>query len=433
MPRFTVLNLLRPAGAFVFLVTAYLIPRAIIPMAIIAIISYGLYALHNSNWEAKDKLAAFGVLLAVCTFIANQPTAKDYIASFGIQQPVQNAHAMKTFTIENSIENSAHFVCTHNTLTKPVIPCLDRPQYDEYNLLNRNGSDQVLVFGGAKGTGKSSLVQCMLQNVTKGVVQIRTNVHVQNQTPLTCQILKFMKFIEPPSADEDCMLVLQDLLKRAADCLGRKAILVVEAFTRASDVSEIFTPLRKITFDHPLATTALVLSDALAAFSLKSDDRWDLTFVDEFTDAEAIQYLDNRKCLVGNATARTILLNTTTLGMYLHAFVQSNKSVEQFTRERLRHAGGVISSLINVDNTIPKLSGPAFQKLVCMLLEDEYKDGVSLQIANEFLAAPSKAAAILKEAHALLYHMPSETYRFHSRTIRQAALEMKAEKKICQA
>jgi len=302
-------------------------------------------------------------------------------------------------------------------------------------LLNRNGSDQVLVFGGAKGTGKSSLVQCMLQNVTKGVILIETNVHVQNQTPLTCQILKAMKFIEPPSADEDCMLVLQDLLKRAADCLGRKAILVVEAFTRASDVSEIFTPLRKITFDEKLATTALVLSDALAAFSLKSDDRWDLTFVDEFTDAEANQYLDNRKCLVGNATARTILLNTTTLGMHLHAFVQSNKSVEQFTRERLESAHSTISHLINVKNREgPELSGPAFEKLVCMLLEDEYKNGVSLQIANDLLSIiPSKAAAILKEAHALLYHMPSETYRFHSRTIRQAALEMKAEKKICQA
>lgn len=395
MPHFTVLNLLRLAGALVFFVTAYLIPRAIIPVVVIAAISYGLYALYNSfvcysvccvsnllyrDWEVKDKFTAFGAFLAICTLIANQPTAKDYIASFGIQQPVQNAHATKTFTIENSIENSADFVCAHNTLTKPVVACLDRPEYNGFSLLGRNSTRKVLVFGGAKGTGKSYQVQCMLQKVTAGVILIETNAGA-NQTPLSCQILKAMEFIEPPSAEEDCMRSLQKVLLRAGQCLGRKVILVVEAFTKASDVSEIYTPIRKITYDHPLATTALVLSDALAAFSLKSADRWDLLFVDEFTDAEANEYLDKRDCLVGNATARAILLNTTTLGMNLDAFVDSKQSVEEFSRNLLRHAGGVISNLRTVTNS----SWPAFEQLVCMLLEDEYKDGVSLQIANEFV------------------------------------------------
>ena len=306
-----------------------------------------------------------------------------YTSSAVLLWPIHNGLQKLTRTIDNKIQLSADFVCTHNTLTKPVVPCLDRPQYDEYNLLNRNDSDQVLVFGGAKGTGKSSLVQCMLQNVTKGVILIETDSGT-GETPLACQILKAMKFLEPPSAKEDCMLALQQVLQKAAVCLGRKPILVVEAFTRASDVAEIYTPLRKITFDHPLACTALVLSDALAAFSLKSNDRWDLTFVDEFTDAEANQYLDNRKCLVGNATARAILLNTTTLGMDLHAFVKSKKSVEQFARELVRRAVTVLANLINVDNSVFKLSGPAFEKLVCMLLGDEYKDGVPANIADEF-------------------------------------------------
>ena len=329
---------------------------------------------------SKDVI--FGAVIGVMIISPLAVTLTNLLGD--IQQPVQNAHATKTFTIENSIENSADFVCTHSTLTKPVIPCLDRPQYDEYNLLYRNASDQVLVFGGAKGTGKSSLVQCMLQNVTKGVILIETDSGT-GETPLACQILKAMKFLEPPSAKEDCMQVLQQVLQKAAVCLGRKPILVVEAFTKASDVAEIYTPLRKITFDHPLACTALVLSDALAAFSLKSNDRWDLTFVDEFTDAEANQYLDNRKCLVGNATARAILLNTTTLGMDLHAFVKSKKSVEQFARELVRRAVTVLANLINVKNhQVPELSGPAFEKLVCVLLGDEYKDGVPANIADEF-------------------------------------------------
>jgi hypothetical protein len=193
-----------------------------------------------------------------------------------------------------------------------------------------------------------------------------------------------MKFFEPPSAKEDCMLALQQVLQKAAVCLGRKPSLVVEDFTKAHAVSEIFTPLRKIFFDQPLACTALVLSDALAAFSLKSSDRWDLFFIDEFTDAEANEYLDKRKCLVGNATARAILLNTTTLGMNLDAFLESKSSVEQFTRELIQRARSTLSHLINVKNSVAELSGPAFEKLVCMLLDDDYKDGVSKEIANEF-------------------------------------------------
>jgi len=380
----------------------------------------------------KDKLSAISIFLVVLTLIVNQPAAKDYIASFGIQQPVQNAHATKTYTVENSIDNCADFVRTHNTLTKTVAPCLDRPEYNEYSLLNRNDSNRVLVFGGAKGTGKSYLVQCMLQHVSGGVVLVETNPG-EYKSPLTCQILKAMKFLEPPSADEDCMSALQDVLRRAALSLGRKPIIVIEAFTKASDVSEIYTPIRKITFDHPLACTALVLSDALASFSLKSSDRWDLFFVDEFTDAEANQYLDSRNCLTENATARAILLNTTTLGMNLDAFVQSKRSVEEFTRGLFLDAESLLSRLISSRNSDSMLSGAAFEKLVCMLLEDQYKDGVREKITNAFLAAPSKAAAVLKEAHAVLYHMPTKTYRFHTRTIRQAALEMREQKEICQA
>ena len=332
----------------------------------------------------KDKLSAISIFLVVFTLIVNQPAAKDYIASFGIQQPVQNAHATKTYTVENSIDNCADFVRTHNTLTKPVVPCLDRPEYNQYSLLNRNDSDQVLVFGGAKGTGKSSLVQCMLQNVSGGVILVETNPG-EYKSPLTCQILKAMKFLEPPSADEDCMRALQEVLRRAAVCLGRKPIIVIEAYTTASDVSEIYTPIRKITFDHPLACTALVLSDALASFSLKSSDRWDLFFVDEFTDAEANQYLDSRNCLTENATARAILLNSTTLGMNLDAFVQSKRSVEEFTRGLVLDARSIIKDLITSRNSASELNGFAFEKLVCMLLEEQYKDGVSKEITAEFV------------------------------------------------
>ena len=402
MPRFTVLNLLRLAGALVFLVTAYLIPRAIIPVAVIVAILGGMTALYHAfvchsvccvsnllyrNWEVKDKLTAFGAILAVCTLIANQPTAKDYIASFGIQQPVQNAHATKTFTTDNKIQLSADFVCTHNTLIRPDVPCLYRSEYNKYNPLNRNGSKRPLVFGGAKGTGKSFQVRCMLQNVTGGVIHIRTNAHVQNQTPLSCQILKAMNFIEPPSADEDCMNALRGVLIKAAVCLDRKPILVVEAATTSSDVSEIYTPIRDITYEDQVACTTLVLSDALAAFSLKPNDRWELIFVDEFTEEEANQYLDNRKCLMGkaNVTARETLLNTTMRGADLDTFVDSTTSVEEFTRELISRAGTTIVRLINVKNhEVPELSGPAFEKLVCMLLEDKYKDGVHEQITDKF-------------------------------------------------
>ena len=225
----------------------------------------------------------------------------------------------------------------------------------------------------------------MLQNVTGGVVQIRTDPVIQRES-MYCQILEAMDFGDIPPTVPKCFETLQKVLLRSGQCLGRKPILVFEVYaTTISDVSDIYKPIRAITYDEKLATTALVLSDALAAFSLKSSDRWDLTFVDEFTDAEANEYLDNSKCLVGNATARAILLDATMRGMDLHSFAQSKKSVEEFTRELILFARITISNLVNVKNReVPELGGPAFEKLVCMLLEDKYKDGVSPEMTEKF-------------------------------------------------
>jgi hypothetical protein len=143
-----------------------------------------------------------------------------------------------------------------------------------------------------------------------------------------------------------------------------------------------------MTFDTKLACAALVLSDALASFSLNPNDRWELAFIDEFTEAEARQYLNNRDCLVHNATARAILLKPTTLGLDLHKFVQSNQSVEQFTQDLMGQAGGVVGCLVHHDSVRAKLAGLAFEMLVCMLLDDQHKDGVAVELTWEFAERP---------------------------------------------
>jgi hypothetical protein len=98
--------------------------------------------------------------------------------------------------------------------------------------------------------------------------------------------------------------------------------------------------------------------------------------------------LDSRNCLVHNATARALLINTTTLGAHLDAFVQSKQSVEQFTQDLMRQARGDVAFLIRVHSYVLELSGAAFEKLVCMLLEDRYKDGVAVELTLEFAERP---------------------------------------------
>ena len=81
-------------------------------------------------------------------------------------------------------------------------------------------------------------------------------------------------------------------------------------------------------------------------------------------------------------------------------------------------------------------SGPAFKQLIIDLLENT-SDGRSLQgfddraenlglpssSTDEYLASPRVVANLYNkgDAHAVLYHRPSDTWRFHSTSHRRAA------------
>ena len=92
-----------------------------------------------------------------------------------------------------------------------------------------------------------------------------------------------------------------------------------------------------------------------------------------------------------------------------------------------------IRELIRLEGPTDEASGPAFKQLIIDLLENT-SDGRSLQenlglpssSTDEYLASPRVVANLYNkgDAHAVLYHQASDTWRFHSTSHRRAAERM---------
>ena len=93
-----------------------------------------------------------------------------------------------------------------------------------------------------------------------------------------------------------------------------------------------------------------------------------------------------------------------------------------------------VSGLVNLKSGGEGQNGKAFKRLVIDLLENTC-DGRSLQgfdarlenlglprvATTEYLEKPATVCELFESDHALLYHRPSDTYRFHSTSHRRAA------------
>ena len=97
-----------------------------------------------------------------------------------------------------------------------------------------------------------------------------------------------------------------------------------------------------------------------------------------------------------------------------------------------------VDALVNVEGDNVKSNGTAFTRLIIELLENT-SDGWSLQgfdhgegaanlglprdVTGDYLVAPGPASEVFQQNgyHAVLYHGPSDSYRFHSTEHRRAA------------
>ena len=125
----------------------------------------------------------------------------------------------------------------------------------------------------------------------------------------------------------------------------------------------------------------------------------------------------------------------------MHLLAAAEEGFREFIALAKRKAKLDIRALVNLEGPTTKASGPAFQRLIEDLLK-KTRDGWSLEgfdgsvenpglpssSTDEYLVSPQLVADVYKnKCHAVLYHQPSDTYRFHSTSHRRVAEEMFAE------
>jgi hypothetical protein len=199
-------------------------------------------------------------------------------------------------------------------------------------------------------------------------------------------------------------------------------------------VREVAKVFKRLTVDLEAAHVILVLSDGIAAFALPNDpDRQTLVWVDDFTPDEAVTYLDGRGCMLPahdktnaqpahdktNAQRRRELLM---LGGTRPALLRKVCDILPAYREA--HLSAKVSSAtLDVEGLLwdGQTFSSDFGRLMCALLNATDLDGVPTSAARDYLAPPRTVVESFKRNHAVMFHMPTRTYRFHSPAHRQAA------------
>ena len=203
--------------------------------------------------------------------------------------------------------------------------------------------------------------------------------------------------------------------------------IVVEIDRGTMDVlvREVATVFKRLTVDLNAAHVILVLGDASAAFALPNDpNRQTLVWVDDFTPDEAVTYLDGRGCMLpahdkANAQRRRELLK---LGGTRPALLRKVCDILPASREA--HLSALVSSAtVDIEGLLwdGRTFPSDFGRLMCALLNATDLDGVPISAAREYLAPPRTVVESFKRNHAVMYHMLTCTYRFHSPAHRQAA------------
>ena len=193
-------------------------------------------------------------------------------------------------------------------------------------------------------------------------------------------------------------------------------------------VREVAKVFKRLTVDLKAAHVILVLGDAIAAFALPNDpNRQTLVWVDDFTPDEAVTYLDGRGCMLpahdkANAQRRRELLK---LGGTRPALLRKVCDILPAYREA--HLSAKVSSAtLDVEGLLwdGQTFSSDFGRLMCALLNATDLDGVPTSAARDYLAPPRTVVESFKRNHAVMFHMPTRTYRFHSPAHRQAARSM---------
>ena len=345
---------------------------------------------------------------------------------------------------------------------------LPRSEFAEsVRISTRNPKSAYLVVEGPRGCGKSLGVVHALTNDT-GVVCVK----MRNTEKACLTIAEALGVPGGFTLTENQLKNVLDKTRRMR--MGRNPAsaewrpTIIAELTRNPGTftyGEQVKLMKKLSADRGLANVILVLSDADAAFAMpKDDDRQTPIWVDDFTEDEAHAYLDKLEFLLpppppsspspppssssppppspsppppspsDNDLRNELLYETGTRVITLTKAAEFDGTLHEFIATKQVAGERDVRGLVYLKSGGEGQNGPAFKRLVIDLLENTC-DGRSLQgfdarlenlglprdATTEYLEKPATVCDIFKSDHALHYHRPSDSYRFHSTSHRRAA------------
>jgi hypothetical protein len=333
---------------------------------------------------------------------------------------------------------------------------------DEYaaqinNFLSRNVelSPGYMVVAGPRGCGKSTLVLDALEG-RKGVIVERFGSESDTRAMFSTLLRSVQASYDGISTERDVQRLFLDVQRKhfADDPTWRPTIVAeIDRGMKDDVIVEVSKAMKRLGADLGAAHVILVLSDANAAFALPDDPaRQEILWVEDLNEREAHALFDHYKFFErrthgngsvvecdSNAALRSRVFNTvgTRAADLIQAMTKAKtiggngneydtKKVEEYIETRLAQASATVEHLVTVRSPLREASGVAFSRLLKEILKNG-DSGVSVRDADQYLVAPDEAARIFSRYHAIQYHYPTRTYRFHSVAHQRAAEQLEKE------
>jgi energy-coupling factor transporter ATP-binding protein EcfA2 len=315
-------------------------------------------------------------------------------------------------------------------------------------LIGHEGSQYVVVVG-PKCCGKSTLVNHVIAANPIGVIPLTMS---KSFIGVYDAIAKKLGAAEH-DWDKDIIknifnntIQLARRSKRFPSDWVPTIVIELDRATTDESVNNIARDTKLLCSDTRSCRGVLVLSDALAAFAIPKDPRADYFWVDDFTEDLAHQYFDTLNFLTdsshalgschikegcpeisANYSLRAKIFSTIGTRVsdleFIAAKTKSNAGlIDSYISNKISECESTLSALFEYDG---KPSGADFMEAARLILKSPTKSVKSASLKNNGLRSPRNAAIVLKQKdHGLLFHIPSQSYRFYSKCHETAASQM---------